>query len=170
VRSRDQTYAPLGNRHFWFVVASLLDSNQCVRFRPAGSSMSPFIRDGETVIVNPCHARRLRFGDIILYTLPGLADSSMRIHRIVGRGRRNGRDVLLTRGDSLAEVDAPVGMWQVLGRISSIEKGGWVLRLDRPLGKAINLVWSMFHCLAFPAVSAARGLLRPLHRGRCFLR
>ena len=166
MRAFPQTYdlSP-EDQHFWSLVINLLGSGKRVRFNPVGSSMSPFIRNGEPVIVEPCHVDQLAVGDIILYVVPGSTHAALRIHRILKRARQNGRDFLLTRGDALGQMDSPVERNQVLGRISSIGKRGWSLDLNRPLGKTVNLLWTLLH-----RIPASYQLRLALHRGRYFLR
>ncbi len=130
---------------FWSVALTVLKEGGHVRFEPPGGSMNPFIRHGETVTLMPCSPRDLKFGDIILYCV-GLdpAVSPKRIHRVVKRRVMGGECLLLTKGDACTSTDAPVAPRQVLGKVSTIEKGAWTLDLATPFGKAINLTFAVF--------------------------
>ena len=130
---------------FWSVATGLLKSGNSVRFDPPGDSMSPFIRYGETITVDPCFSNDVKFGDIILYsTSPNPNQSQKRIHRIMKRRVVNGKSLLFTKGDASRSLDPPIEPNQVLGKISAIKKARWTLHLNQPWGKAINLTWALF--------------------------
>jgi signal peptidase len=130
---------------FWAIVSDLLGSGKCVSLRPLGGSMKPFIWPGDTVIIDPCDWRRLRFGDIVLFATAVQADSTaMRIHRIMKIDRENGQRRIHTRGDASPDADTPISPEDILGKVSAVTKGRWILDLDKPCGKAINLAWAHF--------------------------
>ena len=80
---------------FLEVSADLLSRGYSVRFRPGGHSMSPTIRDGEAVTVEPIEAERVRVRDIILYR----AARSVIAHRVVRIERREETGALSPPGD-----------------------------------------------------------------------
>ncbi len=49
------------------LAATLLRDGHSIRFRAAGQSMHPTIRDGETIVVEPIDLRDIKRGDIVLY-------------------------------------------------------------------------------------------------------
>ncbi len=49
------------------LAATLLREGHSIRFRAAGQSMHPTIRDGETIVVEPIDLRDIKRGDIVLY-------------------------------------------------------------------------------------------------------
>ncbi len=135
----------LDDKRFWSVALTLTEGGNQARFKPSGSSMSPFIRDGETVTVTSCSPKELKFGDIILYAISSdPITSPKRIHRVIGKSFLNGKFLLLTKGDACPSPDAPVDLEQVLGKVSAVEKGRWTLDLNQPWGKAINLSFALF--------------------------
>ena len=85
-----------------------------LRFRPLGCSMAPILCNGDIVTIE---ARAdMRVGDIMLADHGG----GLVLHRVVAR--RNGR--LITKGDSLDHLDAPVTREQILGRAVARERQG----------------------------------------------
>ena len=128
-------------RKFWTVLTGLLGAGRQVRFNPVGTSMGPFIRQGDAVTVRPCPARDLAFGDIVLFAA---GREMYRVHRIVGSFREDGRTSIITRGDACPDTDPPIGPEDILGKVSVVSKGRWTLDLDKPCGKAINLAWAHF--------------------------
>jgi signal peptidase I len=128
-------------RKFWTVLTDLLDAGRQVRFNPVGTSMGPFIRQGDAVTVRPCSPRDLTFGDIVLFAA---GREMYRVHRIVRSFRVEGRTSIITRGDACPDTDPPISPEDILGKVSAVSKGRWTLDLDKPCGKAINLAWAHF--------------------------
>jgi len=97
------------SRIFGEVIHELLDRGHRARFEARGRSMSPAIRDGESVEVTPVGAGTLREGDIVL----AKAGNGFRMHRIVRADPDN--DVFITRGDCGHQDDPPLTASQILG-------------------------------------------------------
>jgi signal peptidase I len=130
----------------WDMAIELLHNRRMVKFQAPGVSMSPFIRHNEMITVKPCSHGDLTFGDIILYhgfgnqsrqlSIP-LEDKKI-VHRFLRRRDVDGESRLITKGDNNYLCDPPVSPQQVLGKVVEIEKNGWRLRLDTPLGRLLN--------------------------------
>lgn len=93
------------------------------RFKAKGSSMHPFIMDGDVVTVVPLRATRVCSGDVAAFTHPGTG--RLVIHRVVG----NEGDLFLMKGDNAPEIDAMISKAQVLGLVARVEREGRELRL-----------------------------------------
>jgi signal peptidase I len=112
---------------FLEVSAELLSQGYSVRFRPGGHSMSPTIRDGEAVTVEPIEAGRVRVHDIILYR----AARGVIAHRVVRIERSEETGTLFhLRGDGATTPDAPVLADQILGRVVRVEREGRAIALQ----------------------------------------
>jgi len=109
------------------VAAGVLGDGHTIAFRASGSSMRPFIRDGDVLTVVPTDPRDLRAGDIVYYAGRGSRPAA---HRILRRAKRNGRTVFMTRGDASGGPCAAVEAHQVLGRVTAATRGGRTVRLD----------------------------------------
>ena len=96
-----------GNSNLFSV--ECLQAGLRVRFQARGASMSPAIRDGETVYVRPASEADLRRGDIVLVK----SDIGFRLHRLIHADAS--RDVFITRGDCGAQDDPAVRHDQILG-------------------------------------------------------
>jgi signal peptidase I len=133
---------------FLDISSELLSLGYKVRFRPAGQSMHPTIRDGETVTVEPLAACAVRRGDIILYVTQG----RLIAHRVVRlESVEEARFIL--RGDAVHCFDAPVGAEQILGRVIAVERAGRSVNLAR---KRTGLRLAMFR-LAMRLRALVRG-------------
>ena len=111
---------------FESLALDILSQGCYLRFCAHGSSMAPFIRNGDVITVEPRRANELNIGDIVFYRR---TSGKHVTHRLIDKSGNNGSMVLTTRGDNLNYLDAPVFPEQVLGRIIRIEdqnKGLWM--------------------------------------------
>jgi signal peptidase I len=90
------------------ILRDLLTEGHGARFRAAGDSMYPAIRDGELVDIVPCDASSLRRGDIVLAAMR----RGLTLHRIV----RISPDGIITRGDNATCDDGIITSANLLGR------------------------------------------------------
>jgi uncharacterized repeat protein (TIGR01451 family) len=118
------------------VVRELLGNGFAVRFQARGASMSPAIRDGETVEITPVIMSKLRKDDIVL----AKTNYGFRLHRIVRADPT--QDIFITRGDCGQQNDPVLTAAQILGlaRAKDVRIGrnivqarfrtvdGWILR------------------------------------------
>jgi signal peptidase I len=89
-----------------------------LKFCAHGSSMSPSIRNGDIITVEPKKASELNLGDIVFYRRTGGQHVA---HRLTKKSWNNGSLVLTTKGDNMDYLDTPVFPEQVLGRIIRVE-------------------------------------------------
>ncbi len=136
------------------VVRELLGRGLCARFQARGASMSPAIRDGETVEITPVTVSKLRKDDIVL----AKTNHGMRLHRIVLADHE--RDVYVTRGDCGKENDPPVKGSQILGiaRAKEVRVGRRMLRAK------LNSVGGEFLCGAARGQRITQRLLAQVRR------
>lgn len=132
------------------LVAGLLRHGSGVRLGVTGHSMTPFVRKGDVLTIEPPLGRRLSLGDVVLCA----PDRRLVAHRIVGwRG-----ELVRLRGDLAPTEDATLAPADVLGVVTRVERGGREVRLGpRPVRAAI-------------AWLSRSGLLRQLARVRERLR
>ena len=109
------------DRNFLELSLDLLRQGYSIRFRPAGRSMFPTIKDGEAICVAPISPRAIRRGDIILYRLARgvIAHRVLRSEEKSGVGR-----VFITRGDASGSEDPPILPEEILGRVTAVERAG----------------------------------------------
>lgn len=112
------------------LVSDLLRHDRSVRIRVTGHSMTPFIRTGDVLTVEPLRGRRLSRGDVILHA-PG---PRLVAHRVVGwKGA-----LVRSRGDVAPGEDPLLSSAFVLGIVTGVERDGRGLRLGpRPLRAVI---------------------------------
>jgi len=141
------------------LIVQNLHSQNCARFRVYGSSMRPWLRGGEVVEVRREEPAKVRRGDVVAFTRGG----GLFVHRVIGKRQRDGRILLITKGDAFPEADAPVREEEYLGRVTRVASGGRVLSTESPAQRAFAQLAARVSASArwwYPGVRAARRFLR----------
>jgi hypothetical protein len=119
---------PLSGGTFSLLVVPLLQQGLNVQFTVTGTSMAPFLKDGDKVVVAPVKPGPLNLGDLALFRR---RNQSLVLHRLVKR-ESGARPILTFKGDAVSECDEPVELDQVLGIVIKIEKlSGRILATER---------------------------------------
>ncbi len=90
-----------------------------VRLRVFGTSMVPSILPGDLISVQRVDMSEISPGEIVLFSQQG----RLFAHRAAGSAGSPDDPYLVTRGDRLCHNDPPVFSSELLGRVSSIERG-----------------------------------------------
>ncbi len=126
------------------LMRAVLDRGKLFRFQAPGSSMYPFVRDGDILTLAPLRAAP-RAGDILAFIHP--ARGNVVVHRAVQVAPAACR----MRGDASPDLDDGwVPLDQILARVVRIQRGGRDIHMG--LGPGRRLV----------AFLSARGWLVPL--------
>jgi signal peptidase I len=121
-----------GPTRFFDVGTALLEGGLRIRFRTAGASMSPTIRDGEVVIVEPAAPESIRAGDIVL----AASERGPLVHRVTGRAKGDGSgDLFILRGDASITADVPIPGDRIRGRVIAVERDGRPVLPDASVGE-----------------------------------
>ncbi len=140
-----------------------LAQGERIRLQVSGESMSPLMHDGDSVVVVPVEAARLKRGQIVVVS----ARDSLLIHRVMVP--RNAQGQLVTRGDAHRYNDQPASASQLLGQ---------AIRLLKANGEEIDLtseaqgrrgLWIYWHAKIWEWLKPLRDWTRPLRhklRGR----
>jgi signal peptidase len=120
------------------VIRAALARNQHVRLTARGSSMFPFIRDGDVVELEPLHPLPVA-GDLVLaQCASGPEGERYVLHRVV----RVKGEAFFLRGDSQRDCEGPFTRGDVLGRVTRIYRNGRVHRLDHGIWRRVGLAWN----------------------------
>ncbi|MBZ5569608.1 MAG: S24/S26 family peptidase [Acidobacteriia bacterium] len=87
-----------------------------LRLQVTGSSMLPSLWPGDLLLIRRAQLSEITTGELVLFT----RQERFFVHRV----ERALGTCLLTRGDSLAATDAPVGADEFLGRVVFISREG----------------------------------------------
>lgn len=106
------------------LMQAVLAHGAAFRFRARGSSMTPFIQDGDVLTVSPPSQLKPALGRVVAFIQP--ESGRLLLHRLVGR--QGGR--WLIQGDnSLGEADGLIPPQAILGVVTGVERAGRPLRL-----------------------------------------
>lgn len=117
---------------FESTLRAILAAGHSARFRAAGDSMYPAIRDGDSLEIVRCESSELRRGDVVL----AATGRGLTAHRIVRIGERDGVLQFITRGDNAIRCDPPIAAENILGRV--VQAGG-VTNPRKPIAESATI-------------------------------
>jgi signal peptidase I len=98
------------------LAADVARSSGKVQIRVYGTSMVPTLWPGDMVIVRPCQPSELLPDSLIMFRRNG----GLVVHRLIHRTK----DQIVARGDAHSDLDEPVGLSDVVGRVESVLRDG----------------------------------------------
>jgi len=126
------------------LLRAVLDKGMPFRFQAKGASMSPFIKDGDVIIVSPLSGALPRRGDVVAFTHP--QTQSLVVHRIVAKKG----DCFIIKGDNTSNTGDLILKANILGCVTRVKRDG--KKIFMGLGPERFLI----------ALLTRRGLLFPL--------
>jgi len=105
------------------LLRAVLDKGKPFRFRAKGSSMSPFVKDGDIITVSPLTGDLPRLGEVVAYI--SAETGRLIVHRVIGKRG----ECCLIRGDSAGEKQEWVAEAYILGRVTRVERNGKMVSL-----------------------------------------
>lgn len=112
------------------LAAESLRLSGTLRIKVTGWSMLPTIWPGDTLVVNTAQPSDIVPGDVALFQ----RDGSFFAHRVLEKN--DCRDEILSRGDAMADSDAPFACRQLLGKVHFILRGANRIETVRTLNVA----------------------------------
>lgn len=104
------------------LLRDVLAKGKAFRFRAKGSSMSPFVKDGDIITVSPLRGREPRTGEIAAFLHP--KTGRVAVHRIV----RTAGGLFLLRGDNSLDADGALHRERILGIVTEVLREGKRIR------------------------------------------
>lgn len=145
------------------LMKAVLDRGSLFRFSARGASMTPFIRDGDTLTIESLADRVPRVGDVVAFSVTSRERSGLVVHRVVDDlGSR-----IVVQGDAYGCGSETIQRGHILGRVVKVEREGYRRRLG--LGPERRLiVWfirsGLLWGLVWPVWNGFRRLIRQRHR------
>ncbi|MCJ7774120.1 MAG: signal peptidase I [Desulfobacterales bacterium] len=142
---KSQTEKALSGKALAILLAAVLDKGVPFRFTAKGFSMSPFIKDGDIITIQPLSDKEPSVGDVaaIFYTVT----EKLVVHRLIGKKGAS----FIAKGDNNPEMDGVVPQEKILGKVRIIERNGKKILLG--LGKERFLIaWLMRRGLFLPLI------------------
>ncbi len=130
----------------------------------AGWSMTPFVKPGDRLVVEPVAVDRLRIGDLVTYR--SVIGDTMVCHRCVRKARSNTGVRLYLRGDAGTGSGEWVEADRVRGRVVAIQRGRRIVTLTDPLHRLAQYGVARCHLLLRAARRLKRGVYRLIAEGR----
>jgi signal peptidase I len=141
------------------LAAHLLRQGASLRIKARGSSMLPFLRNGDVALVMPAAGTEIGVGDVICYETP---PGRLFLHRVI----ECDRDRLVAKGDALEFRDV-IDRTRLLGKVVAVQRRGRVKRLDTRIGRwrnraiaAVSPLIPLVIALAIPMRRVVRAALR----------
>lgn len=140
------------------LMRTVLAKGKPFRFRARGFSMSPFIKDGDIVMVTPFAGTSPRTGDIVAFLHP--ETGKVAVHRII-----KGKSGLYSlKGDNSPEGDGDLAADRILGHVTCIDRDGKKIQLGRSQGGAVIAALSRSGWLG-KGLRAVRHIRKPRSAG-----
>jgi hypothetical protein len=148
----------LSNAALIGLMGAVLERGRSFRFRARGSSMYPFIREGDVITVSPLSAELPAVGEVVACLHP--RSGNLVVHRVVAR---TGVGCII-RGDSIAiGPDGLVERRSMLGKVTRVERHGGITRLGMGPERVVIAALSQ-RGLLWPLVLRTHRLFHPLVR------
>lgn len=137
----------------------LLEEGNRIRVKPQGYSMYPLLVPGrDEVVIEREDPSGLRRGDIVLFRREG---SILVLHRICHRRR----DDFFMVGDNQKQVEGPIGITQIKGKVTTVIRDGRTISVENQLYRMYSCLWLWLRPLR-PMLSKMVHRLKTLFRGR----
>lgn len=137
----------LSNETLTGLLKEVMEKKSSFQLSVKGSSMTPFIKEGDTVTISPLLQRLVGIGTPVACILPGTGN--LVIHRIVGRDKEG----YFIKGDNTSAVDGRVRREDMLGYVSGIEREGKRSSLGLGRGRVLIAFLSRTKVLPFIFIS-----------------
>lgn len=129
------------------MLRTVLQQKRSFRFRTAGISMSPFIKNGDVLTIRPLDGTLPSYGDVIACIHPHTKKTI--VHRLVSRRHRR----FLVKGDNTHSPGVSLTLNDILGLVTRIERNGrrirWGLGPERRLIALFSRRGSLRTTIAF---------------------
>lgn len=121
----------------------LLQSGKRAKITAWGSSMYPFIKNGDRLEIEPAAGSEIGIGEIIAFSLNNQFKEQLVFHRLVKVGGRGMEKIYYTKADSrIFGMDAPFGDESILGKVVRIERPGQCMDLTLRFWRGFNFIFA----------------------------
>lgn len=127
-----------------------------IKFKACGSSMRPFVKDGDIVEIEPIKEfESINKGDILLFS----RGNAVCLHRAI---RLNGSNFTI-KGDSSRYIDGKIDKEDIIGKLLSIERNGHQIEINNSwLNKIAPFSWIWYRFI-FIIKKLLKPILKPIH-------
>jgi hypothetical protein len=119
----------ISHQDFLEIAGEILYRGKLFTFRASGTSMSPFIKNGDAVTV--LRDQNPDIGDVVLLKTD---EGRLYLHRVVKKAESG----IVTRGDASFDEDGLTPCRNILGRVVKVSGKGYNFHLRRPIKGLIS--------------------------------
>lgn len=122
------------NEALGVLIEDRLSSGQTFSLPVITSSMSPFIKPNDKIIISRIPPEDLKPGDIVVFK----RQSEFYVHRLLSKKGFDAKLKLITKGDNSLVSDEPILKEDFLGKVIAIKKADKSVNLENKFWKIIN--------------------------------
>jgi radical SAM protein with 4Fe4S-binding SPASM domain len=112
------------------------------RLKVSGSSMHPFLKEGDEVTVHPVDVEKVKIGDIICFGKPATC------HRVIRKLKENGRPLILEKGDHHLS-GSRIQVEEITGKVVKIRRGNRSASIESKTGLLLNRLIGLVSLIAY---------------------
>jgi signal peptidase I len=144
-------------------IADALKRRSRIALRVHGTSMLPWVRQGDIALIRQTSIENVRCGDLVLFR----RENHLFVHRIVEKRGELDAEQFFSKGDAHPTSDGVVEKQDLLGRVVRIYRNGQRIDLDAPGQLALGLFisqLSLYSRFWYPLARFAAMVTRPARR------
>ena len=111
-----------------------IDRGRTLTMQVVGFSMFPLLATGDGIEINSCTYADIKAGDMVCFRV-----DAMTCHRVMLKFKAGQRRYIVTKGDTSLKPDKPVPAEAVMGRVTVVRKGSFMIPLENMSGRIISL-------------------------------
>ncbi len=116
------------------LIREAIERNGTLKFRLKGTSMRPFLREGDILTVSALRSQKISVGDLVIYH-DGM---SITCHRVFRTFKNN----FQLKADAAMTADEFLKKGRLMGKVVELQKGGLILNMNNNAGRIANMVIS----------------------------
>ncbi len=128
----------VGHPEFAELSTEILARGEALKFKAYGSSMLPFIKDGDVLTVRPVENGYWSVGQIVFYQSK---DQNLLAHRIIRITFSDGNWRLGVRGDAMKAIAEEISEDQILGYVIDRQRNNKSVKMDRGWWRIAGVAW-----------------------------
>lgn len=137
------------------LMEAVLEKNVPFRFSASGSSMAPFIREGDAITIAPLPLQ-LRRGDVVAFV--NVLSNQLMVHRIIHTSPAG----YLIKGDNNSVPDGLMPASSIIGRVVRVMRRGGPVRLGLGIER-FAIAWLSQRCWLTQILSIGQNIKKPVH-------
>jgi signal peptidase I len=144
----------------YHALRTYLDAGEIFKHELSGTSMFPFLKDGDMADLCKIEASTLKIGDVLVFQ----SGDQLVVHRLIKFWEEHGQIVYQTKGDSCYQADRPFFVEDLIGIVVCVERKGRKINISQQKFK--NKVIARISSYLPPVYKICRLFMRVLRKLR----